>query len=104
MGIAFSDYLLGQRGRDDAVGGLARDAASDPEWPRQRGLSFNRLRNYLLVNHASQGTLEALERVWNEYAEINRGDRHLAGELEEAARQVGAAPTGPRYRDPGTSA
>ena len=63
MAIAFSDYLLGQRGRDDAVGGLARDAAGDPEWPRQRGLSFNRLRNYLLVNHASQGTLDGLERA-----------------------------------------
>ena len=101
MAIAFSDYLLGQRGRDDAVGGLARDAAGDPEWPRQRGLSFNRLRNYLLVNHASQGTLDGLERAWNEYADINRGDRHLAGELEEAALQAGPIATGPRYRNPG---
>jgi len=101
VAIAFSDYLLGQRGRDDAVGELARDASRDPEWPKQRGLSFNRLRNYLLVNHASQSTLEALERAWNEYAEINRSDRHLAGELEEAARQDVPAPTRPLYRDAG---
>jgi uncharacterized protein YozE (UPF0346 family) len=99
VAIAFSDYLLGQRGRDDAVGELARDAARDPEWPKQRGLSFNRLRNYLLVNHASQSTLDALERAWNEYAEINRSDRHLAGELEEAARQDVQVPTRPLYRD-----
>jgi len=98
MAIAFSDYLLGQRGRDDAVGDLARDAARDPEWPKQRGLSFNRLRNYLIANHANQSAIDALERAWNEYAGINRGDRHLAGELEEAARQVVAAPTGPLYR------
>ena len=99
MAIAFSDYLLGQRGRDDAVGDLARDAARDPEWPKQRGLSFNRLRNYLIFNNASQSALDALECAWNEYGEINRNDRHLAGELDEAARQVVAVPTGPLYRD-----
>jgi uncharacterized protein YozE (UPF0346 family) len=99
MAIAFSDYLLGQRGRDDAVGDLARDAARDPEWPKQRGLSFNRLRNYLIFNNASQSALDALECAWNEYGEINRNDRHLAGELDEAARQVVAVRTGPLYRD-----
>jgi len=99
VAIAFSDYLLGQRGRDDAVGELSRDAAHDPEWPKQRGLSFNKLRNYLIVNHASQSALDALELAWTEYGEINRSDRHLAGELEEAARQVVAVPTKPPYRD-----
>ena len=104
MAIAFSDYLLGQRGRNDAVGELARDAARDPEWPKRRGLSFNRLRNYLLVNNACQSAIDALQCVWDEYAEINRDDRHLAGELEEAARQVGVVPTGPPYRGTGGSA
>jgi uncharacterized protein YozE (UPF0346 family) len=99
MAIAFSDYLLGQRERDDAVGDLARDAARDPEWPKQRGLSFNRLRNYLVFNNASQSVIDALERVWNEYGEINRNDRHLAGELDEAARRAVPVPTGPLYRD-----
>jgi len=99
VAIAFSDYLLGQRGREGAVGDLARDAARDPEWPKQRGLSFNRLRNYLIVNHASQSAIDALECAWNEYGEINRDDRHLAGELDEAARQIVALPTGPLYRD-----
>jgi len=99
LAIAFSDYLLGQRGREGAVGDLARDAARDPEWPKQRGLSFNRLRNYLIVNHASQSAIDALECAWNEYGEINRDDRHLAGELDEAARQIVAVPTGPLYRD-----
>ena len=104
MAIAFSDYLLGQRGRDDAVCERACDAARDHEWPKQRGLSFNQLRNYLLVNHARQSTLDALERAWNQYAEINRSDRHLAGDLEEAARQDVAVPTRPLYRDSGDGA
>ncbi len=99
MTIAFSDYLLGQRGRDDAVGDLARDAARDPEWPKQRGLSLSRLRNYLIVNHASDSAIDGLECAWTEYGKINRGDRHLAEELEEASRQVVGVPTGPLYRD-----
>lgn len=99
MAIAFSDYLLGQRGRDDAVGELARDAARDPEWPRRRGLSFNRLRNYLMVNNACQSALDALLCVWDEYSQINRDDRHLAGDLDEAARQDVPIPTGPLYRN-----
>ena len=104
MAIAFSDYLLGQRGRSDAVGELSRDAGRDPEWPKQRGLSLSHLRNYLLANRASQSTLEALERAWNEYAEINRSDRHLAGELDDAARQDVAVPTRPLYRDEASEA
>ena len=99
MAIAFSDYLLGQRGRDDAVGDLARDATRDPEWPKQRGLSFNRLRNYLIFNNACQSAIDALVCAWNEYGEMNRNDRDLAGELDEAARRIGAVPTGPLYRD-----
>ena len=99
MAIAFSDYLLGQRGRHDAVGDLARDAARDPEWPKQRGLSLSRLRNYLIVNHAVESAIDGLECAWTEYGKINRSDRHLAEELEEAARQVGGVPTRPLYRN-----
>jgi len=99
MSIAFSDYLLGQRPRDDAIGELARDASRDPEWPKQRGLSFNRLRTYLLANSASEGAIEALGRARDEYAAINRSDRRLAGDLEEAARQDVAVPDKPLYRD-----
>jgi uncharacterized protein YozE (UPF0346 family) len=99
MAIAFSDYLLGQRGRDDAVGDLARDAARDPKWPKQRGLSLSRLRNYLIVNNACQNAIDALLCAWNEYGEINRNDSHLAGELDEAARRIVAVPTRPLYRD-----
>lgn len=101
MTIAFSDYLLGQRVREDAVGELARDASRDPEWPKQRGLSLSRLRNYLGVNNACESAFDALECAWNEYSGINRSDRHLAGELEEAGREDIAAPTRPLYRDMG---
>lgn len=101
MSIAFSDYLLGQRERDDAVGELARDAARDPEWPKRRGLSFNRLRSYLVVNNASAEALGALAAAWTEYGAINRSDRHLAGDLEEAALRSVPVATGPPYRNAG---
>ena len=50
----FTTWLKAQRGRDDAVGDLARDAAADRHWPKA-AKSLPRLLDYLAGRGGRRG-------------------------------------------------
>lgn len=61
----FSAWLNAQRHRDDAVGDLACDVRSDPDWPRPKTLT--QAADHLRTKNASGKALVALERAWFEF-------------------------------------
>lgn len=62
--MSFTAWLKKQN-NDNAIGDLARDVASDPNWPPCRTLAgFNR---YLRSVNACEGAFEALSQAWWTY-------------------------------------
>ena len=65
-----SEWILKQDKVDSPVGDLARDAKTDPEWPRQEGIL--RLRRYFKYLGRQgwgdiSGAKKALEQAWQEF-------------------------------------
>lgn len=64
--VTFNTWLGLQSDRDDPVGDLARDAASDPDWPDVEAL--DRLQDHIIgAANAGSPALPALERAWAEW-------------------------------------
>jgi uncharacterized protein YozE (UPF0346 family) len=63
--LTFGAWLRAQRGRDDVVGDLAEDAASDRHFPRSRKQEVYIAR--LKAMGASPEALEALRQAWQEW-------------------------------------
>ena len=64
---SFRAWLRAQRGREDMVGDLARDALADRELPRR--LTPARLRARMVELRACEDALEALSQAAREFAE-----------------------------------
>ena len=84
----FTTWLKAQRGRDDAVGDLARDAAADPHWPKA-AKSLPRLLDYLAGRGACPGAVEACRRAWAEFRA--EGPRSPTGHEGAKPRRLGQA-------------
>ena len=80
----FTTWLKAQRGRDDPVGDLARDAAADRHWPKA-AKSLPRLLDYLAGRGACPGAVEACRRAWAEFRA--EGPRSPTGYEGKASRR-----------------
>lgn len=65
----FITFLLQQAHRDDPIGGLAREASSDPSFQRCAD-TLEEIGTYLCRQGSSKETLDALSRAWVEYEEM----------------------------------
>jgi hypothetical protein len=65
---SFEDWLAEQRGRQDAVGDLARDIAADNQWPS--GAHSEQRLNYLVGRNAPVERIAALEAANAEYENV----------------------------------
>jgi len=63
---SFTTWLRAQRGRNDVVGGLARDVAQDKHWPT-RAWTLPRLMSHLKGYGACPGAIGALQQAWAEF-------------------------------------
>lgn len=63
----FYDWLMEQTERSDEVGDLARDAASDPEFPSDPR-PLVRYHDYLRAHQAPPVVHAALDRAWREWS------------------------------------
>jgi len=85
--MTFTKWLLKQAGRRDPVGDLADDVQSSlgrskyKERPSED--THTAWYTYLLIEHACDGALEALDRAWVEYSFAYRTEH-----LEEAFQDV----------------
>jgi uncharacterized protein YozE (UPF0346 family) len=70
----FYRWLTKQKGRDDSIGDIARDARLDPDFPR-RIRSGGALCDYLQNRGACMAAIEAADRAWGEYAELREAAR-----------------------------
>lgn len=64
--IGFATWLMQQSERDDPVGHLAADVASDSRRPHGNA-GFPIWKNYLFTRGATSHALAALQTAWNEY-------------------------------------
>ncbi len=64
--LTFTAWLVKQNERNDPVGELARGAERDRTWPR-KGTAYQVFEEYLAVDDASRGLLEALALAWVEF-------------------------------------
>ncbi len=87
----FTTWLFRQRDRDHRVGDLARDAALDPDWPRQ-ATAFRTFYAYLRRREVSESMITSLAIAWCEYA-INEYD-----ELARAVAPKAIIPPDLRWR------
>ncbi|MBN1122754.1 MAG: hypothetical protein JXJ17_16880 [Anaerolineae bacterium] len=64
--FTFTSWLFSQNDRSDPVGELARGAERDRTWPR-KGNTYHVFEEYLAVDDASRGLLDALALAWAEF-------------------------------------
>lgn len=83
---SFSAWLKEQKARQDPIGDLARDAASDPAFPRSSQLAP--LLAHLRARSAPADAITALEAAHAEFATAAANDQLAAGETEEAAESA----------------
>ncbi|MFJ2887831.1 YozE family protein [Streptomyces sp. NPDC087305] len=62
---SFTTWLKAQADRDSGIGDLARDVASDPNWPSRRGRAGQR--SYLEECGAIPAAIEMFESAWVRY-------------------------------------
>jgi uncharacterized protein YozE (UPF0346 family) len=65
-GVAFYAWLKPQRGRDDSIGDLARDALRDRYFPQHMD-DYDALYLHLFETGACPAALRAFDRAWAEY-------------------------------------
>ena len=73
--MTFVEWLARQTRRRDAVGDLARDARSDPDWPPAGKPSRAKLRAHLEAQGAIPAALAALDVAWDEWDGERRAER-----------------------------
>jgi hypothetical protein len=91
----FTTWLKQQAGRDDAVGGLARDALNDPDWPATGDLDdYDEYLTYADCGAGTAyGTYEGLRQAWSEY---QPGTIEAEAALVAKGTQAGRVVDGPR--------
>ncbi|MFD6027003.1 YozE family protein [Streptomyces griseoluteus] len=61
----FTAWLMTHADQRTAIGDLARDVSSDPDWPSRKGRQG--LLDYLEERGAIDAAIETLERAWSQY-------------------------------------
>ena len=64
--LTFTEWLLRQRYGNDPIAHLAKDVASDKEWP-SRLWSLRGFREYMENCNAHPRAIDALEDAWTKY-------------------------------------
>jgi uncharacterized protein YozE (UPF0346 family) len=72
VGATFYAWVRSQRGRDDAVGDLARDVMRDRNFPREAN-DYDALYFHLYEMGACPAALRAFDRAWEEFQRARRG-------------------------------
>jgi len=67
--MSFKQFLIKQAYRDDPIGGLAREVASDQFFPKY-GNSIKNFEKYLRIFDSSDEMVCALQQAWCEFKEI----------------------------------
>lgn len=73
--MSFVEWLARQTRRRDAVGDLARDARSDPDWPPPGKPNRAKLRAHLEAQGAIPEALTVLDAAWDEWDDARRSGR-----------------------------
>lgn len=84
--MKFSDWLLRQTARKDRIGGLAKEMAEDPNWPRTQDIGT--YVRYVESHGAGPEVQEVVRQAWREWnAQCGRDRRKSKRKAARTARK-----------------